>query len=309
MKTIARKELRDALRNHWLQGYTLLLGTLGLVAAMTAVRGAAGLGFQSFGRTSASLTNLCLMLAPLVALALGAAAIAGERDRGTLERLLAQPLERYELLLGKYLGLLGSLLLATAVGFLPAGIVVVSAGGIAMLAGYLVFPALASLVICALLGLGVLISVRSRNGAQAQARAVFLWFVFVLLYDLLLMGTLMAASMRPVVLVGLLLLNPVSAGRLLVVLGLEADLYLLGPAGAWLVETLSPPGAAVVLVGCLLVWAIGSLLLALRAFGLRKATTAAGGALGVIGVLQRSLGRSGGSRKSATSTAKRARVS
>ena len=38
--------------------------------------------------------NLCLLLAPLVAVLMGAASIAGERERGTLEHLLAQPLSR-----------------------------------------------------------------------------------------------------------------------------------------------------------------------------------------------------------------------
>lgn len=269
MKPIIRKELRDALRNHWLQGYAGILAVLGLVATVAASRGAAGLGVQTFGRTTASLTNLCLLLAPLVALALGAATIAGERDRGTLERLLAQPLERRELLTDKYVGLMIALVAATLVGFAPAGVAVGFAAGAATALTYLLFPALAIVVIAALLGVGVLVSVRSRSGAQAQARAVFLWFVFVMLYDLILMGTLMSANFPPAVLALLLLLNPVSAGRVLVVLALEADLYLLGPAGAWMVQELSPAGAAAVLVGSLLLWTGLSLLLARRAFRLR----------------------------------------
>ena len=272
MKTIARKELRDALRNHWLQGYALLLGLLGLVVAMAATRGAAGLGLQSFGRTAASLSNLCLLLAPLVTLALAAASIAGERDRGTLERLLAQPLERRDLLLGKAIGLGVSLILATIVGFAPAAVMLAGVAGPMLLLRYAIFPLLAVLVIGALLGVGMLVSVRSHSGGQAQARAVFLWFAFVMLYDLILMGTLLAASIPAGVLAGLLLLNPVSSGRLLVVLALEGDLYLMGPAGAWLVETFSSTGTALLLVSSLALWTVVSLLLALWSFRLRRHT-------------------------------------
>ena len=140
---IIRKELRDALHNRWLFGYAILLSVLGFVAALMGVRSAAGLGLQMFGRTTATLTNLCLLLAPLIALSMGSASIAGERDRGTLENLLAQPLERSELLLGKYIGLLSSLCMATLVGFVPAGLMVaISAGGVA-LAHFLLFPLLA----------------------------------------------------------------------------------------------------------------------------------------------------------------------
>jgi Cu-processing system permease protein len=266
MRAIARKEFRDAMRNHWLQGYAVLLGLLGVVVAMAATRGAAGLGLQSFGRTAASLSNLCLLLAPLVTLALAAATIAGERDRGTLERLLAQPLERSDLLLGKALGLAASLVAATLAGFLPAAVVLAGVAGPALMLRYAIFPVLAILVIGALLGVGMLVSVRSHSGGQAQARAVFLWFAFVMLYDLLIMGTLLAASIPASALAGLLLLNPVSAGRLLVVLALEGDLYLMGPAGAWLVETMSTAGTAMLLVGSLVAWATISLLLALRYF-------------------------------------------
>ena len=267
MSPVAAKEFRDALRNHWLHGYAGLLAILGLVAAITAMNSSAGLAMQTFGRTTASLTNLCLLLAPLVALTLGAASIAGERDRGTLERLLAQPMDRGELLRAKYFGLLLSLVLATAVGFLPAGIALAIFSGPMLVVRYLVFPALACLVIAALLGLGFYISVKSKSAGQAQARAVFLWFLFVMLYDLMLMGTLMASRLSPAVLAILLVINPVSAGRLLVVLSLEADLYLLGPAGAWLVDTLGRGGAAIVLLASLIAWAVVTVILALRAFG------------------------------------------
>ncbi len=273
MRSIVRKELRDALRNHWLQGYSAGLAILGLMTAQAAAQGSAGLAMQTFGRTTASLTNLCLLLAPLVALGLGAATIAGERDRGTLERLLAQPLERWAVVAGKYVGLLVSLIAATLIGFLPAGFVVVANGGAGQLLVYSLFPALAILVIAAMLGVGVLVSVRSRTGAQAQARSIFLWFLFVMLYDLILMGTLMTASLRPAVLALLLLVNPVSAGRVLAVLALEADLYLLGPAGAWLVEELTAAGAAATLLASLLVWTLGSFALALWAFRLRPDRT------------------------------------
>ena len=266
---IIRKEVRDALHNRWLIGYAVLLAILGFVAAFMGLRSAAGLGLQMFGRTTATLTNLCLLLAPLVALSMGSASVAGERDRGTLEHLLAQPLERSELLLGKYLGLLVSLCMATLVGFFPAGLMVAIAAGGTALANYLLFPLLAILLIAAMLALGMLISVRSRGGVQAQGRAILLWFMFVLLYDLLLMGTLVTAGLSGGALAILLLINPVDAARVLVVLALEPDLYLLGPAGALLVGQLSRWGTAVVLIGSMVLWTAVPLLLALIAFRIR----------------------------------------
>ena len=74
-----------------------------------------------------------------------------------LETLLAQPLDRKDLLLGKYIGLLLSLAAATVVGFLPAAFVVARYAGPTSLLGYTLFPALAILLI----GAGAVLSALS----------------------------------------------------------------------------------------------------------------------------------------------------
>lgn len=270
MRSLLLKELQDALRNRWLLGYAVLLALLGLLAAWIAVGSATGFSLQVFGRTTATLMNLCLLLAPLIALSLGAGAIAGEADRGTLERLLAQPIARWELLLGKYLGLFVALLAATFVGFLPAGVVLAFATGASMLAHYLLFPLLASVLIAAMLGVGMWISVISRSAPQAQSLAIFAWFLLVLLYDLLLLGTLSLAGLPTGALATLLVLNPVDSARVLTILALEPDLYLLGPAGALLMTSLGAAGTAAVLAGSLVLWALLPLAAALRRFRLPR---------------------------------------
>ena len=105
--------------------------------------------------------------------------------------------------------------------------------------------------------------------AQAQGRAIFVWFLFVVVYDLLLMGTLVTSGLSSAALALLLVLNPVDAARVLAVLALEPDLYLLGPAGAYLFGKLSGAGTAALLLGSLLVWATVPLSLAARLFRLR----------------------------------------
>ena len=259
---LIRKELTDAFANRWLIGYAVVLGVLGLAAASAGIDSASGLALQAFGRTTATLMNLCLLLAPLVAVLMGAASIAGERERGTLEHLLAQPLTRTRLLLAKHAGLVISLTAATLVGFLPAGMLVVAAAGAGVIGHYLIFPGIAVLVGMAMAGIGMLISVSSRSAVQAQGTGVFAWFGLVLLYDLLLVGVL-AVSGVPVALLGAALVaNPVDAARVLGILALEPDLYLLGPAGAYLTAELSRSGAALLLGAALVFWAAAPLVAA-----------------------------------------------
>ena len=267
---IAAKEVRDGLTNRWLIAYSILLGGLGLAATATGLDSASGLAIQAYGRTTATLMNLCLLLSPLVAVVMGAALIAGEKERGTLEHLLAQPLTRNELLLGKHFGLLAALSAATVAGFVPAGLAIAVIAGPEMLGYYLLFPAIAVLAGAAMAAVGVLISVSSRSAVHAQGMAMFAWFAFVLMYDLVLMGSIAVSGARPEWLAAALIGNPVDAARILGVLALEPDLYLLGPAGSFLTTRLSAAGTASLLLGALVLWALVPVLAAALKFSIRR---------------------------------------
>ena len=269
-RPLIAKEIRDAIGNRWLAGYAAVLGVLGLAAAANGIDSSSGLALQAFGRTTATLMNLCLLLAPLVAVVMGAASIAGERERGTLENLLAQPFSRRQLLLAKHAALVMSLAGATAAGFAPAGVLIAWHAGALPFAHYLLFPAIAIVVAMAMASLGVAISVRSRGAAQAQGAAIFSWFALVLLYDLVLMGTLSLGGLPAGAVAASLVANPVDAARVLGVLTLEPDLYLLGPAGAYLTAAFSRGGAALILAASLLVWTAAPLLIALFTFDIRS---------------------------------------
>ena len=242
VRPIVRKELMDALQNRWLAAFAILLGILGLAATASGYDSVSGLGLQMFGRTTATLLNLSLLLAPLVAVLMGAASIAGERERGTLEHLLALPLSRTAFLLGKHTGLVIALAAATAAGFLPAGVLIAANSGFGMLPHYALFPALAVGAGAALAGVRLVISVSSRSAVQAQGTAVAVWF------------TLAISGLAPHWLVAALAANPIDATRVIGVLALEPDLYLLGPAGAFLTEQLGVAGAATVLALAVVTW-------------------------------------------------------
>jgi Cu-processing system permease protein len=102
---LAQKELRDARKNRWFLLYAIAFTGLSLALAWVSLSGAGNYGLAGFGRTSASLINLILLIVPLMGLTLGALSLAGEREQGSLLYLLAQPINQVELLLGKFIGL------------------------------------------------------------------------------------------------------------------------------------------------------------------------------------------------------------
>lgn len=267
---VTRKEVRDALANWWLLLYAGLLTLLALGLSYVGQRNLGSLGFENFSRTTASLLNLCLLLVPLIALSLGAGAIAGERERGTLTYLLAQPLERWELLLGKFAGLFLAVALATTVGFGLAGIAIATFASAMDVGTYILFLALVLALVAVMTGLGLLASVVSATRVQAFGLAMLVWFVAVLLFDLVLIGAVSATSLGGGGLLFLLLANPVEIVRVLAIIHLEPDLEVLGPFGSYLLETSGVWGATRILAAALLAWTVAPLYLATRLFDNRR---------------------------------------
>jgi len=257
VRSILGKELRDAVRSRWLLAFAATFALIALALAVVQEQG--DVGAQGFNRTTASLINLCLMLVPLLALILGAGAIAGERDRGTLATLLAQPLSATQLLIGKYLGLTIAVWMAIALGFGMAGVLLALVRPVADFGHYLLFIVLSSALASAMLSIGMVISVLSDGRAKALAIAVLAWFALVLFYDLAAIGLALSVTSSGQSLLLTALLNPVESVRILAILSLEPDLHVLGPVGAYLHLELGTLRSVVLLTGAVLAWAVAPL--------------------------------------------------
>ena len=262
--TMFSKELRDAVRGRWLVAFAV---TFALVAlALSLVQQQGGVGAQGFNRTTASLINLCLLLVPLLSLILGASAIAGERDRGTLATLLSQPLSSAELVIGKYLGLTVAVWAAVMLGFGPAGFLVALVSPVTDLGHYLLFVALSAALASAMLSIGVLISVVAGGRSQALALAVLTWFLLVLFYNLVGIGVALSIASSSEMLLAGTLLNPVEAVRILAILSLEPDLQVLGPLGSYLYLEFGVMRSALILAGSVVTWTAVPLIGAMALF-------------------------------------------
>jgi Cu-processing system permease protein len=252
---LARKELRETFRNKWFILQSIAFAALALALSALTLSGLGGVQLGGFGRTAASLINAVMLFVPLIGLSAGASALAGERERGTLAYLLAQPVTRSEVLFGKVLG--GALALAAslALGFGLAGGALALAGGAAPTGAYLRLAGFALLLGLGMFSLGLFISALSRKAAAATGVALFLWLVLVFLGDLGLMGTSLALGLDIQQTALLALANPLQVFKLSAVLGLEATLEVLGPPGLYLVRTFGP-GLVWALAGILAAWAL-----------------------------------------------------
>ena len=232
--TIARKELSDSLRNRWLMAISLVFATLALGIAWFGAAASGQVGYASTPATIASLASLGIFLIPLIALLLAYDAIVGEEEGGTLLLLLTYPLSRSQLLLGKFLGHGLTLAFATVIGFGVAGVaiaVLVENVAIASLAAAMLrFIGSTVLLGWGFIALAYVISVRVSEKPIAAGLALAIWFFFVLIFDLMLLGTLVASEgqFSAELLPWLLMLNPTDIYRLLNIVAFGDSAQLSG---------------------------------------------------------------------------------
>ncbi len=261
---IAGKEFRDRIRNRWVLAVAVIFTLFALVIAYFGAAQQGAVGFRSIDVTIASLVSLVIYLVPLIALILGYDAIVGEREKGSLDLLLSMPITHFELLAGKFLGLAVALALSTLAGFGLAGVLLSYQTGLEALYHYAGFMLSALLLGMAFLSMAVMVSVTAGDRMRASGIAIALWFFYVLVYDLLLLGLLVEtegkinANLFPI----LLLLNPADIFRILNIFGMEDVRMLYGLATVF-PETLANPW---LLGGAMVFWILAPLGLAVWRF-------------------------------------------
>jgi Cu-processing system permease protein len=261
---IARQELVINIRNRWTLIFAVVFGVLVVSISYFGTMSEGFSGIQSFTRTSASLLNLVLYIVPLVALTMGTLSFTG--DKGSTELLFSQPLYRSEIIIGKLVGVFFSIALSTLIGFALAGSVVVAANGGEGLTKYVAFVALSLALSLVFLSVAVLTATISRRKARAFGLALFLWFFFVLFYDLLALGGVMLLKGRTANTFLFLSLfgNPVDMVRVATLIILD-NITIFGAAGAALLRFLGGQMSSVaLLVAGLCLWGIAPLVIAVK---------------------------------------------
>ena len=253
---IMGKEVREARQNRWFLVFAIIFAGLSLGLSLLGMSGLGNVGIAGFGRTAASLLNLVMVVVPLMALLVGATSVVGERDQGTLQTLLAQPVVLEEVLLGKFLGLAAALLATVLAGFGLSALVIAYYGGGAQVGSYAMLVGITCLFAMAYLSVGYLVSTLVRKVPTALGIGLFLWLASVLLSDLGLMGTAVVLELSPRTLLWMSLANPAQVYKLLVLDGLQGNLENLGPAGLYAADVFGHwlrPVLAAILVGWALV--------------------------------------------------------
>lgn len=269
--TIAEKELLESIRSKWLGTFTVVFALIALLVSFLGLSSLGVGGQQGFNRVTASLLNLVLYLLPLIALVMGSATVAGEKEAGSLHVLLTQPINKAEVIIGKFGGLALALIASILVGFGGAGVVIAWKTGSINIKDYLMFVILSMILAMVFLSIAILISVIVSRRAQGIGLGIFVWFLMILVYDFLAIGVAGLSNVSVIIplLLLLLLANPADMVRVLVILQLGGE-ETFGPTLVALTRMLTQGSGEILLYGALLVWMIIPLLLAAALFGRKQ---------------------------------------
>jgi len=270
--TVARKEIQEGLRNRWVLATTLLLAALALSLTFLGSAPTGTVGVRALDVVIVSLSSLTIFLLPLIALLISHDAIVGEMERGTMLLLLSYPVGRWQVMLGKFVGHLAILAFATLLGYGAAAVALAVTGEVIDAESWKAFASMIGssiLLGAAFIAVGYLVSALVRERGTAAGIAIGIWLVFVLIYDMALLGLLVVDQGQTLsggLLSALLLLNPTDAYRLFNLSGSGSIGAFSGMAGIAQTATLSPSA----LIAALAAWAFVPLGLAALAFSRRE---------------------------------------
>jgi Cu-processing system permease protein len=250
MWKVYKYTLIDLARNKFVLGWTLLLLAISL-----------GL-FQLEDQPVKAMLSLSQVLLALVPLVASVFTIVYIYDVMEFTELLAvQPLGRSKILSGQMAALGTALVLGALVGagipliiFLPGGATITLILACVMLT--LVFVAI-----------GSLIAIKNREKARGVGLGLVVWFLFVLVYDAVLLWIMFAFSDYPIepLIVPLAALDPIDLGRIMVLL--KVDLAaMMGYSGAVYEQFFGTLRGILVALAALMVWVAVPSMFAFRAF-------------------------------------------
>jgi ABC-2 type transport system permease protein len=204
--TVALKEFSDIVKGRRFIILVVVFGLLLTVAIasvyLIVVQNIPGVAMPRgfLGRVAYTLVSMMSYFAPIIGLALGFDAISGEREKGTLKIVLAQPVYRDIVINGKFLAAFLAITLATSIAS------IVSIGGsilvlgvtptteeVARLALFVVFSILFAMTYY---GIAILLSTISKRTTQSMIVGVVLWAIFSFVIPII--ASLVAFTIRPI---------------------------------------------------------------------------------------------------------------
>lgn len=209
---------REAIRTKWVLTFGIIFFLLAVNIPSLYLAVAGNLPPEYLPGNLSDLLSVTFPLIPLLALPMGATTIVDERESGTLQYLLSNPVTKSEFYLGRSVGLLFATTTVIVIGFGAASLVVFTTG-VSQYYPIIMIMLFAGLLNAVMLGIALIISEFSKRKATAMGVGIMVWFLLAVvssLDQLVLSINLKLGAQAALVAV---LLDPVETSRELTIYG------------------------------------------------------------------------------------------
>jgi ABC-2 type transport system permease protein len=239
---VAKLDLSESIRARRFFAYSIVFGGTVALLFVFGLTESRILGFMGLSRLLLTYIQICMAILPVFVLITTVRSVAGDREAGVFEYLLALPVTLGGWFWGKLIG-------RFLVVFLPVFAAMALGAGWAVVQDipvpwnlFGVYTGLLAALAWCCLGIGMLISTLARSVDVAQGAAFLVWLFLILFLDLILLGVLVQERVAPQVAIGIALANPLQVFRTAAMVLFDPDLILLGPSAFVILDSFGARG-------------------------------------------------------------------
>src|SRR2546427_9209976 len=221
---------KDSIRAKWLLVFAVVFFLLAVNIPMLVLLAARYLPPNYLQVCLTTLVGVAFPFIPLLPLPMGAATIVDERESGTLQYIMSNPISKVDFLLGRLSGMLSATTAVILLGFGVASAMVYNLD-VTAYAPVLTATAMAAILNAIMLGVAMIISIITKRKSTATGIAIFMWFLFTVLSDIGFLSVVVNLRLGVAATLPVILINPVETSRILAVLSLGGDASQLGSTG------------------------------------------------------------------------------
>lgn len=250
MRTIVKYVMLDLLKNKTIIVYAIILAILSVSVLSMDSNSSKGI---------LSLLNISLLFVPIIGILFSTIYFFNSIE--FTELLLSQPIRRKTMLLAQYIAVALALCIAYILGVgLPVCILYSGLASFTLLISGLFLTLIFS-------ALALLIFVLFKDKTKGIGAAIIVALFFTLLFDGLLLSFIYSFSEYSIdkPLLGLISLNPVDLGRILVLLQLDVAV-MMGYSGALFKKFLGSATGSIYTVTCMMFWVVVPIVMSVRIF-------------------------------------------
>ncbi|MFO7792275.1 MAG: ABC transporter permease subunit [Candidatus Saliniplasma sp.] len=180
--SISKKEIKYNFRNRWVLFLTLLFLAFSVLVSYFGTSVQAIDDWMGLQDTVAYMATYIEYMVPILAVILGYSTISRECEDGSMELLLSYPVDRGEVLAGKFLGLWAVLSLSVVIGLGTGGVVISLMVEDAVFAEYYLFILSSVILGGVYISISMMFSVIFEDSSSAMSGSIFTLFFFTFIW-------------------------------------------------------------------------------------------------------------------------------